>query len=235
MRKLFNKVLGKWGYNITKTQNYSSSLCPFSKINLTSAKIVDLYALAQISSTIPGMISPESGQFLYTLCYMQELKGDVIEIGAWQGRSTSFLARAVANSKNGKFFSIDHFKGNKGKEKLYRVYDENLSDLKENFLKNMKMLDLLENINLLDMPNNEAIKKLKDIQIRFLFIDGDHSKEGVNRDIQLFFPKLMPGSIIVFDDFSEEFSGLIEAVDNLLSVKKFSRIMSYPRTLVLQV
>ena len=45
-------------------------------------------------------------------------------------------------------------------------------------------------------------KKLKDIKIRFLFIDGDHSKKGVESDISLFFLKCVPGSIIVFDDFS---------------------------------
>jgi predicted O-methyltransferase YrrM len=99
----------------------------------------------------------------------------------------------------------------------------------------MKMLGLFEVINLLYMPNDEAIKKLSDIQIRFLFIDGDHTKEGVSKDIQLFFPKMVPGSIVVFDDFSKEFPGLIEAVDHLLNEKKFSRIMSYHRTLVLQI
>jgi predicted O-methyltransferase YrrM len=108
-------------------------------------------------------------------------------------------------------------------------------DLKEKFLKNMEMLGLSETINLLDMPNNEAIEKLSGIQIRFLFIDGDHTKEGVTKDIELFFPKLLPGALVVFDDFSEDFPGLIEAVDHLLRVKEFSRVMSYHRTLVLQI
>jgi len=85
------------------------------------------------------------------------------------------------------------------------------------------------------MPNEQAVKEIQDATIRFLFIDGDHTKKGVEKDIELFFPKLMNGSIVVFDDFSEDFPGLVEAVDALLEEREFSRIMSYHRTLVLMI
>ena len=42
--------------------------------------VVDLEKLGQLSLTIPGMITPEAGKFLYTLCYMQDIPGDVVEI-----------------------------------------------------------------------------------------------------------------------------------------------------------
>jgi predicted O-methyltransferase YrrM len=99
MKNIINKILCKWGYCIFETPNFSDSYSPYSESNLTTVKIVDLEKLADMSLKIPGMISPKSGQFLYALCFMQELKEDVVEVGSWQGRSTSFLARAVANSK----------------------------------------------------------------------------------------------------------------------------------------
>lgn len=231
IRKIFNKL----GYNISKAHQFTGSYSPYSSIKLKSGKIIDLEALAQISSSIPGMISPISGQLLYTLCYMQELRGDVVEIGSWQGRSTSFLARAVDNSQNGKFYAIDHFRGNIGKENFYVVDQKDLSDLKDGFLSNMKRLGLSETVQLLNMPNEQAEKEIHNIKIRFLFIDGDHTKKGVEKDIALFFPKLVDGSIVIFDDFSECFSGLVKAVDTLLTERKFSRIMSYQNTLVLML
>jgi predicted O-methyltransferase YrrM len=234
---MIKKILSKLGYQINKLPrpNSGDSDNPYSKIALKSGPIIDLEQLAQISLSIPGMISPKSGQFLFAMCHMQELRGDVVEIGSWQGRSTSFLARAVKCSGNGTFYAIDHFKGNVGKEARYVVGKPDLSDLEQNFLKNMKSLELLDSVRLLNMPNEEAEKSLGDVRIRFLFIDGDHTKEGVEKDIRLFFPKLVPGSIVVFDDFSKSFPGLLDAVDTLISERSFSRIMSYQDTLVLRV
>lgn len=239
MKAAINSALGKLGYKISKIQpkshQFTGSYSPYSSIDLKSGQIVDLEALAQISTSIPGMTSPKSGQFLYSMCYMQELIGDVVEIGSWQGRSTSFLARAVNNSRNGKFYAIDHFKGNVGKETSYALGQDGLGDLEDNFLLNMKRIGMADSVQLLNMPNDQAEAEIQDIKIRFLFIDGDHTKKGVEKDIELFFPKLMPGSIVVFDDFSKGFPGLVEAVDSLISERKFSKIMSYSNTLVVMI
>jgi predicted O-methyltransferase YrrM len=234
MKSIVKNLLNKIGYDISRVSRFSGLSNPYCGINLESNKeIVDLEALAQISLSIPGMISAKSGQILYTLCYMQELRGDVVEVGSWQGRSTSFLARAVKNSRNGDFYAIDHFGGNVGKEKFYKVNKDDLSDLKTGFLLNMKNLGLADSVHLLDMPDDQAAKEIQHVKIRFLFIDGDHTRKGVETDIELFFPRLMSGSIVVFDDFSDDAPGLVEAVDSLLARKEFSRIMSYARTLVL--
>ena len=218
MKALVKKLINSFGYDLTKIQDISSTdFTPHSRVKLNSGRqIIDLESLAQISLSIPGMISPHSGQMLYSLCYMQQLQGDVVEIGSWQGRSTSFLARAVKNSENGVFYAIDHFKGNTGKEHFYRVGKEDLSDLKTGFISNMERLGLSDAVQLLDMPNDQAVQSLQNTRIRFLFIDGDHSKEGVEKDIRLFFPLLLEGAIIVFDDFSVNFPGLLVAVESLL-------------------
>lgn len=237
MKAMIGKLFNKLGYQIKRIPEpkVATSYDPYSDIALQSGPVIDLEKLALISESIPGMISPRSGQFLFALCYMQELTGDVVEIGSWQGRSTSFLARAVRHSSNGNFYAVDHFKGNVGKENYYVVGKEDLSDLEGNFLNNMKRIGLLDSVTLLNMPNDEAEKQLKETRIRFLFIDGDHTKEGVEKDIQLFFPRLIPGAIVVFDDFSGHFPGLIDAVDKLIAGRKFSRVMSYHNTLVLKI
>jgi predicted O-methyltransferase YrrM len=68
-----------------------------------------------------------------------------------------------------------------------------------------------------------------------IFVDGDHTYEGVSQDIQLFFPLLCPNAVIVFDDFSNAFPGLLKAVEDLLRSVKVSRCMSYQNTLVVRL
>ena len=38
---------------------------------------------------------------------------------------------------------------------------------------------------------------------QWLYIDGDHTKEGVLRDIEAYFPRLCPGGVLCFDDYYE--------------------------------
>lgn len=230
MKKTLKKIVNKLGYQI-----YSPSYLSKKGDKIIGNKgIINIENLAYKSLSVPGMISAKSGQFLFSLCYMQDIEGDVVEIGSWQGRSTIFLAKAVQGAKNGRFFAIDHFKGNVSKEHFYVVGKKDLSDLKTNFLGNMKNFGVINTVNLLDMPNYEAIKSLSGSSIRFLFIDGDHTKEGVKKDIELFLPKLVQGAIVVFDDYKEDFPGLVETVDELVKGKSFSRMMYYDNTLVLK-
>jgi len=234
MKAIIKRILKYFGHELTRPIKFDGSYNHYNSV-LKDKKITDLERLASISLSIPGMVTPHSGQILYTLCLMQDAIGDVVEIGSWQGRSSSFLARAAEDSKNGQFYAIDHFRGNSGKEGSYVVGKEDLSDLKGNFLDNIRKVGLQASVELLDMPNIEASLRFSPQQIRFLFIDGDHTAEGVSKDIELFFPKLCPGAIVVFDDFSPAFPGLVNVLDTLLTQNYISRCFSYQNTLVVRL
>jgi predicted O-methyltransferase YrrM len=196
--------------------------------------IPDFERLAQAAAGIPSMLSRQTAFSLYTLCYLQRLGGDVVEIGSWQGYSTSFLAGAVRDSGNGVLYAIDHFKGNVGKEAFYRVGRPDLSDLRQGFENNLRRLGLFGSVRLLDMPNHEAVRHLDGVKVRLLFIDGDHSKAGVENDIRLFFPLVVPGGLVVFDDFSSNCPGLVEAVSELITTQRPERVFCYQNTLVVR-
>lgn len=234
IRGLFRKI----GFRLVRIKTVyrraDNKKRPFSKIQAGLDQIVDIEELKGIAETIPGMIRTYSGGFLYSLCYMQSEKGDVIEIGSWQGRSTAFLGWAVKNSGNGRLYAIDHFQGNIGKEQYYVRKKEDLSDLRQGFEFNINELGLSNIVNLLPMSNIKAAQKLGNPEIRFLFIDGDHTKEGVEKDIELFFPFLVDGAIVIFDDFSRAFPGAIQALDALLMENQHSRVMTYANTLVIR-
>ena len=234
MKKMIKRLVNKLGLDIVRLESLASFDDPYCHYNNINNKIIDIDKLGQMSLAIPGMITPSAGKFLYILCYMQELQGDVVEIGSWQGRSSTFLARAVKESKNGDFYAIDHFGGNFGKENLYEI-EGSMDTLKENFNKNIDKFGLSDIVHLLDMVNTKAVKEIEDKTIRFLFIDGDHTKKGVQKDIQLFFPLLKKGSIVVFDDYFEGFPGLIEAVDEIFEQYTFERVFYHRHTLVIKI
>lgn len=198
-------------------------------------RLTSVDELVRGAERIPSMLSAEAGKFLYALCYLQTLPGDVVEVGSWQGYSTSFLARATRDSANGALFAIDHFRGNAGTEDRYVVGRPDLSDLRDNFERNMRSLGLWESVHLLDMPDEEAASRLAGHRLRFLFVDGDHTRAGVERDIRLFFPMLQPSALVVFDDFSARFPGLVAAVDHLLETTPVQRAFSFRNTLVVMV
>lgn len=233
--KIFvKKIVNGLGLDIVKLKSVVATETPYSHHSKVNDEIVDVEKLGDMSLAIPGMITPEAGKFLFSLCYMQDLKGDVIEIGSWQGRSSIFLARAVKESKNGKFYAIDHFGGNVGKEESYKV-DGSLCNLKDSFNRNISKFGLDNVVNLLDMINVEAAKEVKGSVVRFLFIDGDHTREGVQKDIELFFPLLTKGSIVVFDDYFEGFPDVIDVVDELFEKSEFERIFYLRHTLVIKI
>lgn len=230
MKNLLKKALLKLGYQLQPV-SANPSVCTRP---LGVPGVIDIEEFADSASFIPSMLSRQTAISLYTLCYLQELKGDVVEIGSWQGYSTSFLAKAVRDSQNGILYAIDHFKGNVGKEHFYVVGRPDLSDLRQGFERNLSTLHLEDSVCLLDMPSEEAIKRLSEVRVRFLFIDGDHSKRGVEKDISLFFPLLLPGAIIVFDDFAAHFSGLVEALAHLIQKERFERVFTFHNTLILK-
>ena len=234
IKKIIKKVANRFGVDIVKLRSFNAFNNPYCRHSKVNKNIIDVEKLGQMSLSVPGMVTPEAGKFLYSLCYMQDLKGDVVEIGSWQGRSTIFLATAAKESGNGDFYAIDHFKGNIGKEDSYAV-GGSLDNLKDNFNQNISNFGLSNVVHLLDMTNTEASKHVKDKTIRLLFVDGDHTKNGVRKDIELFFPKLKKGSIVIFDDYFEGFPGLIEAIDELFEGYSFERVFYHEHTLVVKI
>lgn len=204
---------------------------PISKL-VTSHSILDLAILEKIGSVIPGMSDPSDLKILSALCFYQTQFGDVVEIGSWQARSTIFLKYATDMSKNGKFFAVDNFKGNIGLEKDYVVDATDLSDLKSNFLRNMLNAGI-KDILLIDKKSEEAVLSFKK-QVRFLFIDGNHTLEGVRRDVTLFYPCLVDSAIIVFDDFAPNVPGVMNIVMEYLSDGRFIEPLTYKNTLIVR-
>ena len=71
----------------------------------------------------------------------------------------------------------------------------------------------LKRTKIFRMKSLEAAKMIKDFSLDYVFIDGDHSYDGVHRDIEAWKSKVKPGGWIGGHDYkSPRFAGVVCAV-----------------------
>ncbi len=115
-----------------------------------------------------------------------------VEIGSARGKSTCFVGFALSENGSGKLYAIDP----------HCQTDWNDIDAVDSF-------DILHR-NLAACGVSDFVEVLRDRsdvvaaswtrKIDILFIDGDHSYEGVKRDWELFVPFVKPYGLVIFHD-----------------------------------
>ncbi len=157
-----------------------------SVISLIFNKFGSIFAPQQVKSEIGGLCE-----------IIEKIKPKtVLEIGTATGGSLFLFSRF--SSSNANIVSIDLPKGASGgfyakmAESLYKKFGapgQKITLLRKNSHKK-ETFELLKTI----IGNNE---------LDFLFIDGDHSYEGVKQDYELYSPLVKKGGIIAFHDICE--------------------------------
>lgn len=70
------------------------------------------------------------------------------------------------------------------------------------------------------MMSHEAVTEFEDESLDFVFIDGDHSYDGVKLDIKLWLPKVKKGGWIGFHDYDHpRLPGVKQAIDEAFDIK----------------
>jgi len=121
-----------------------------------------------------------------------------VEIGAWLGKSTSYMAVEIANSqKNIKFDVIDTWMGSKNfvDENFYKT-ERNPFDI---FMDNISSIKQF--INPIQGKSNDIVKNYNDESLDFVFIDAGHDYESVITDIKNWYPKVKNNGIIAGHDY----------------------------------
>lgn len=110
-----------------------------------------------------------------------------VEIGVFEGVNTVIIGKALED--DGTLYAIDPF----FKGKLGICYHEKIS--KHQIAKN-KLNNKVQFISKLSFDAIDDVPEAVD----FIFIDGDHSLEGIRKDWDLFSKKVMQGGIIALHD-----------------------------------
>jgi len=127
-----------------------------------------------------------------------------VEIGSYLGASSCCIAAGINSSeKDGPLYCVDTWQND--------TMTEGHRDTYEEFMNNTKnYADLIIPLR----GKSIEIANTFNHTVDFLFIDGDHTYEGVKRDVEAWFPKLNPGALVIFHDI-----GWAEGVQKI--VKEF--------------
>lgn len=111
----------------------------------------------------------------------------VAEIGVYEGRTTAILAGSIAS--NGKVLAIDPFYSGRIGISYGKMITRHYLSRK----------GLISKVQFLEMLSHEAAPLVQE-DIDFLFVDGDHSYDGIARDWQDWSVKLKPGGYVALHD-----------------------------------
>lgn len=133
----------------------------------------------------------------------------IIEIGVWQGRTTT----ALADNTSGIVYAVDHFRGSP--ELTYGLYGRD--EFWQSSIFKMNLLPHLNSgkVKMVASPSDVAFTQFWNSGVRadFIFLDGSHHYMDVLREIMWYRQILNPGGIIAGHDFNTlEFAGVTAAV-----------------------
>ena len=190
---------------------------------------------------IPGILDPMEGFALLELAMSGNIRAPVAEVGSYLGKSTSYMALGSRITGNEGVVAIDMFpakedwfKGEDGywhirgsdyyiKESLYKEREHffyggshytNTLDIFNDIIGKLNLGDVIKPFK----GNSPAFMAQHGggAQFRMIFVDGDHTYQGVKKDIEALSGSLASGGYICFHDYCSSFPGVIQAVDEMV-------------------
>jgi Methyltransferase domain len=157
----------------------------------------------------PGMIDLDEAEILHDLA-SEVSDGVIIEVGAYRGRSAVALAAGVADSgRETPIFAIDPH------EEFVGALGGNFSALdRAAFYRAMLRSKAWRHVRLINL-SSEVVAPGWNRLVGLLWLDGDHTYDGVRRDFGCWSPHLIPGAAVVFDDSTNRKLGPAQLIDEL--------------------
>jgi len=174
-----------------------------------------------------GMVSFDEAVLLYH--FAKAVRGGcIVEIGSYRGRSSVFLGRGSLEGAKVPVYAIDPHKsfigvlggvfGPQDRTAFYRAMLEN------------ECSEIVSLINL----SSEYFSSTWSEPISLLWIDGDHSYDGVKRDFECWLPNLETNANIVFDDATDPKLGPHKLIDELIVSKRFEKVVNVGKVVAIR-
>jgi len=171
--------------------------------------------LANQFGKIEGFLYALEGYTLMILAANGAGQGQIVEIGSYKGKSTSWLAAGSKGAGREKVTAVDHFKSKELREVL--PADQEWTSFQE-FNKNIKLMGFEDDVRVIVSDSETAVKSWNQ-SIRLLFIDGDHSYEASKLDFECWSPFVIENGYVVFHDI-EVWDGVTRFYNELKSISE---------------
>lgn len=157
-------------------------------------------------------------EFLYEEVVDKFNSGSVfVEIGAYLGKSTCFLAEKVIDSnKEIELNIIDNWIGHPSDIALVEEIKQ-FGDIYAMFLDNMTKAGIIDKLNIIKGDSAETSSMFQNGSVDFVFIDAAHDYKSVKKDINAWIPKVKSNGVIAGHDYRNVVeTGVEKAVDELI-------------------
>jgi predicted O-methyltransferase YrrM len=128
----------------------------------------------------------------------RDVPARVVEVGSWEGRSALFFLNYLPHCR---LVCIDTFEGSEEHRAHPEAFANDLPEIERRFIGNLAAFtDRLEKIK---APSAAALAELGIDGRRFdiAYMDGSHRAADVYSDGVLAWPMLVPGGVMIFDDY----------------------------------
>jgi predicted O-methyltransferase YrrM len=150
---------------------------------------------------LEGYLSAPKVRLLYRVVSELSGPGQIAEIGSWKGKSTVALSLATKRAGRGEtVYAIDHHHGVAEDTGLgKRTSQGSTWSTFLNVVAEAGVSDVVKPLRMTSLAGARWLKR-QGVQLKFLLVDGAHDEESVTKDLDAFFPLVLPGGLIALDD-----------------------------------
>ena len=189
----------------------SQSKAPLPKFKIT--QIIRLLLNGVYKFNIHSHVTGEELYTLHSIAKKLSNGSICVEIGSYIGASSYFIAKGLKNKS--KLYCIDAWQNDAMSEGKWDTFQE--------FCSNTNTVSSI--ITPIREYSYNAVEYVKE-PIDFIFIDGDHSYDGVKRDLLDWIPKVKSGGTIAMHDIGWN-CGVTPAINDFL-LNKVKNIRKLP-------
>jgi predicted O-methyltransferase YrrM len=174
---------------------------------------------------VEGMVSDIEVEGLIELAAAVPAEDCIVEIGSYRGRSTSALALGANGAP---VYAIEPHESFEG------VYGGQFGPAdRRAFFENLLEVGVVEKVRLVNL-SSEVVCRGWRRPIGLLWIDGDHTLDGVRRDFEAWERFLRPGGVVAFHDALDPDGGPAQLIEELCAHGSYERLAEVHRIVALR-
>jgi predicted O-methyltransferase YrrM len=165
-------------------------------------------AILDLARATPGFLDESEGLVLAHLARAAaDLGGPIVEIGAYLGRSTLFLAAGVADAaRSCRIYSVDHHHGSEELQEGWPDHDPSLVDPETGRIDTLprwrRAIERagVESFVIGIVGDSAAVSREWATPVKLVFIDGGHGAAICWADYRGWAPRIVTGGVLAFHD-----------------------------------